>query len=190
MNDKKAIMLMFNNNSVIGEQRHKNNWEIINKYSLSDKPLDILAVAVSYDREGAGFRKQAIGYFERFLKNPVEIPVVPNISGDGGMPVRCISYWQIYSSLADLYEKEYDFDKAIKYLKKLPKESKYNNPSDYTRIGDVLTKKDINECVKYYENLMTKPIYKKFKRQIDIYYKIALEKQSKGYVFRRRKTNK
>ncbi len=190
MDNEKAIMLMFNNTSVIGEQRHSNNWNIINGYSNSENPLDILAVAVSYEREGAEYRKKAIDYYEKFLENPSEIPVVPNLIGTNGKPIRCISLWQIYSSLADLYEKEYEFKNAIKYLKKLPKESGYKNSADYTRVGNVLAKIDINECVKYYEDLMTKPAYQKFKRQIDICYSNALEKQSKGYVFKPRKTTK
>ena len=57
------------------------------------------------------------------------------------------SYWYIYSTLATLYEKEYDFSNAIKYLQKLPKESDYNNSADYTRQGDVLAKIDINEAI-------------------------------------------
>lgn len=182
-----AIKLMFNNNSIIGNKRHTNNWNIINKYSNSNNPLDILAVAVSYDREGAKYRIQAIEYYEKFLSDPAEIPVVPNLSRLNGTPKRYISNWEIYSNLANLYEKEYQFEKAIFYLNKLPKESNYNNPSDYTRIGDVLSKVNIDKCVTYYLDLMKTDIYKKFKNVIDIAYKNALEKQSKGYIFKPRK---
>lgn len=182
-----AIMLMYHNTSVIGEKRHTNNWNIINKYAKSNFPLDILAVAVSYDREGAKYRKQAIEYYEKFLSNPVEIPIIPNAYDLKGKPHRCISYWEIYSNLANLYEKEYQFDMAIKYLKKLPKESNYNNSADYTRVGDLLAKVDINKSVQYYENLIKKSTYKKFKREIDVHYKEALDKQAKGYVYKPRK---
>ena len=183
---KTAIRLMYDNTSVIGEARHENNRYIINKYNNSLKPLDILAVAVSYEREGAAYRKQAIEYYERFLDNPDEIPIVPNCFVANGKPKQYISYWSIYSSLATLYEKEYIFDKAITYLNKLPKESDYNNPSDYTRVGDVLAKIDINQCVEYYNNLIKSDIYPRFKNSKDCAYHEALEKQAKGYVFKPR----
>lgn len=179
-----AIMLMYNNTSIIGKQRHTNNQYIINEYASSNMPLDILAVAVSYDREGAKYRKKAIEYYEKFLSNPVEIPVIPNTVGLNKKPIRCISYWEIYSSLAILYEKEYQFDMAIKYLKKLPKESNYSNSADYTRVGDVLAKIDIDKCVLYYKDLMKKTIYQKFKDEFDYCYKEALKKQTNGYVFK------
>ena len=184
---KSAIQPAYNNNSIIGEARHTNNQNIINNYKNSEMPLDILAIAISYEREGAKYRKEAINFYEKFLLNPVEIPILPNRYTENKKPVRMFSYWDIYSSLATLYEKEYNFDDAIKYLKKLPKESNYKNPADYTRVGDVLAKIDINKSVKYYEKLMTTATYKKFKRPIDIKYRDALEKQSKGYVYKPKK---
>lgn len=184
---KSAIELAYDNTPVIGEQRHINNWNIINNYRQSENPLDILAIAISYEREGAKYRKEAISCYEKFLTNPTETPILPNRYLEGQKPVRMFSNWQIYSSLATLYEKEYEFAKAIKYLKKLPKESGYKNSADYTRVGDVLAKVDINECVSYYENLMTTTTYKKFTSTIDYKYNEALKRQSEGYIFKARK---
>lgn len=186
-NIKSSIEQAYDNTPIIGEQRYINNWNIIDNYKQSENPLDILAVAISYEREGAKYRKEAIAYYEKFLTAPVETPILPNRYLEGQKPVRMFSNWQIYSSLATLYEKEYEFKKSIKYLKKLPKESGYNNPADYTRVGDVLAKVDINECVSYYEKLMTTPTYKKFTSTIDYKYQEALKKQSEGYVFKARK---
>ncbi|MEE1219534.1 MAG: hypothetical protein U0L20_06395 [Ruminococcus sp.] len=187
VNTKSAIELAHDNTPVIGEQRHINNWNIIDNYKQSENPLDILAVAISYEREGAKYRKESIFFYEKFLTNPTETPILPNRYLEGRKPVRMFSNWQIYSSLANLYEKEYEFTKAIEYLKKLPKESGYKNSADYTRVGDVLAKVDINECVSYYENLITTSTYKKFTSVIDCKYKEALKKQSEGYVFKARK---
>lgn len=184
-----AIEYMHNNKSTIGEQRHINSRYIIDNFANSTNPLDILAVAIAYENEGAAFRHLSIAYYERFLTNPVDVPNIPNAYIEG-KPVKMFSNWCIYSSLAKLYEKEYDYKNAIKYLKKLPKESKYNNPADYRRIGDVLAKIDIDQCVEYYKDLKKQAIYTKFQGNIDSYYAEALEKQAKGYKYKPRKKTK
>lgn len=182
-----ALQQAYNNNSVIGEDRHINNRRIIDKYKSSDKPLDILAVAISYEREGASYRPQAIEYFERFLSNPAPIPIIPNAYTIDRKPKPMFSYWMIYSRLAALYESKYEFEKAIKYLRLLPKESNYDNPADFTWIGSVLIKIDVNEAVKYYQELKTQPVYNKFKRIFDNAYADVLDKQAKGYKYKPRK---
>ena len=65
-NRTSALQQAYDNDSVIGKERHINNQKIIDQYKSSDKPLDILAVAISYEREGASYRSQAIEYYERF----------------------------------------------------------------------------------------------------------------------------
>lgn len=159
-----AIHLTFDNQAVIGEQRHKNNQYIIDKYADSEEPLDILAVAVALDREGAAYRTKAIEYYERFLRNPVEIPIIPHM-GSKDKPVRCVSWWQLYSSLATLYEKEHNYEMAVKYLKKLPQESQYSNRSDFTRCGNALMMIDTQLCVDYYKDLMNDPKLEKYKKE-------------------------
>lgn len=185
----KALQLAYDNTAVIGKERHANNQRIITEYKDSDYPLDILAVAISLEREGASYRPQSIIYFNRFLSNPMPIPPAPHISTLDSTPTPMFSYWSIYSTLATLYEKEYDFDNAIKYLKLLPKESNYENAADYTRLGDVLTKIDVNKAVEYYKELKTQPIYLQHKRSIDIAYSDVLEKQKNGYKYKPRKRN-
>ena len=172
-----ALQQAYNNTSVTGIDRHINNRKIINQYQNTNDPLDLLAVAFSFEREGVSYRKQAISYFERFLEKPSPIPIIPNTYTSEGDPKPLFSYWEIYSTLASLYEKEHDFDKALKYLRLLPKESNYNNPADYTRVGDVLLKIDINQAVEYYEELKKEPVYQKHKRAIDIAYSKVLKKQ-------------
>lgn len=185
-NEPSAIQLAYNNNSVIGTDRHTNNRYIIDKFKSSNKPLDILAVAISYEREGASYRLQAIEYFERFLSNPVSIPIVPHAYTAYGQPKPMFSYWMIYSTLGSLYERENNFEQALKYYKLLPKESNYDNPADLTRIGDILTKVDINQAVDYYEDLKKQPVYKKYKKVIDNAYSFTLEKQERGYKYKPR----
>lgn len=178
-----ALKFAYDNTPIIGEQRHINNQLIIKKYQLSNNPLDILAVGISYEREGAIYRKQAIDFLEKFLKNPAPIPYNNNTFP----PRPLFSYWFIYSTLATLYEKEHNFNQALYYLRFLPKESKYNNPADYTRYGDVLIKIDVNQAVRYYENIKRQPIYNKFQKSFDIAYLKAKELQTKGYKFKSKK---
>ena len=185
-NRTSAIQLAYNNNSVIGTDRHTNNRYIIDKFKSSNKPLDILAVAISYEREGASYRLQAIEYFERFLSNPVSIPIVPHAYTVYGQPKPMFSYWMIYSTLGSLYERENNFEQALKYYKLLPKESNYDNPADLTRIGDILLKIDVDKAVAYYKDLKTQPIYKKFAKCFDRAYADVLDKQAKGYKYKPR----
>lgn len=117
-----AIKLAYKNTSVIGEQRHKNNQYIINKY----------------------YNGMINGY---------------------GQSVRYISYWQLYSSLATLYEKEHNYEIAVKYLKRLPPESNYQNISDFTRCGNALMMIDTQLCIDYYKDLMNDPKLEKFKKE-------------------------
>ena len=170
-----AIKLVYDNTSVTGKQRHATNQFIISKYSESDEPLEILAVAVSLDREGAKYRKQAIEYYERFLENPVEIPIVPGLTNGNGKPVRCISYWQLYSSLGTLYEKEHNYEAAAKCYRLLPKESNYSNIADFTRCGNALYMVDIQLCIEYYLNLMKDPKLIKYKKEFEKKYREYLK---------------
>lgn len=171
-----ALTQVFNAYSFYGEEKHIFNNKIIENYSSSDNPNDVLAVAISYLGEGYTFRKQAIDYFERYLKCPSN--------------QKYFSNWFIYSSLATLYEQEYMFQEALACLQILIKLDNNSNYADYTRIGNVLTKIDINKAVIFYENLQRESFYKNYKDVFDKAYKEALLKQKKGYKFKPRKNKK
>ena len=171
-----ALTQVYNAYSFYGTEKHIFNNKIIENYSNSNNSNDILAVAFSYLGEGANFRKQAITYFERYIKYP---------SGQ-----RYFSDWLIYSSLATLYEQEYMFQEALDCLQILIKLDNNSNYADYTRIGNVLTKIDINKAVIFYENLQRESFYKNYKDVFDKAYKEALLKQKKGYKFKPRKNKK
>lgn len=167
-NNINALKIMKDTYSTIGHKRHEYSLEIISNYNKSKNPLDILAVAIAYEREGAKFRKNSIEYYEKYLSFKITNPF--------------FDYWQIYSSLAKLYEKEYEFGKALYCLNKLIQIDDGNNPSDYIRIGDIYTKQDINKAITYYENLIKTSSYIKHKCAIDYAYNEAKIKQAKGYI--------
>lgn len=174
-----ALLIIYNASAVIGPKRHEINQDIIAKYYASKSQLDVLAVAIAYSREGAKYRKQAILYYEKYIQSPVCVPMMKYSNTDRPL----FSMWEIYSDLGNLYEREYEFEKAIRCYERLIQESKESNPADYTRIGDVLTKIDINQCVEYYRSLQTKAPYQKHKYAFDTALAEALEKQREGYVY-------
>lgn len=160
-----ALTQVFNAYSFYGEEKHVFNNKIIEKFFNSDKPNDILAVAISCLGEGSSYRKNAITYFENYLSQPSS--------------QQYFSEWFIYSSLATLYEKEYLFNNAINSLDKLIEIDNDNNIADYTRKGNVLIKQNIDSAILYYEKLKNTNIYLKYKNVIDDAYNDALLKKQK-----------
>lgn len=66
--------------------------------------------------------------------------------------------------------------------------SNENNPADFTRIGNILIKKDTSLALDYYHNLMeNKKLYNKHKRAFDLAYNDALKKHQDGYKYISRK---
>lgn len=167
-----SLIQVFNAYSFYGEEKHIFNNKIIENFSNSNDSNDILAVAISYLGEGSRFRKQSIYYFERYLKSPSN--------------QKYFSTWFIYSSLATLYEQEYMFQKALNCLQILCKLDNHTNCADYTRIGNVLTKMDIDKAMRFYEDLQKESFYNNYKDTFDKAYKEVLLKKEKGYKFKHR----
>lgn len=180
-----ALKIISDNFSTIGEERHKISQNVIKNFSNSNKPLDKLACGLAYINEGANYRKQAIECFEFYFNNPVPIP----------KEYRCISEWSLHSSLSKLYEKEHMFDQAIEQLKLCQKcnccnlhNMDYINSADYTRIADIIVKRDgVDEAIKYILDLKKEKIYLKIKYGVDYEYQKLIKKRKKGYVYRPKK---
>lgn len=170
-----AIDLIDKYFSIIGSARKEIMLDIIHTYSSSDEPLNILGVGYALFYSGAKYRSSAIEYFEMFLNKPADIS-----------PYKTISMWGIYSNLATLYEKEYNYDKAVYYLKKCIIEDDGSNPADYTRIGDILVKIDLQDAEKYYLSLLSDESYTKFKCQFEYALNDVREKIKQGYVYKSR----
>lgn len=170
-----AIGLAYETVLATGIAGHILNQLIYIKFKDSDSPRDIIAVAVALAREGAYYRKSAIEYFERYFDNECEI---------------MFDDWTLHSTLAILYENEYEFDKAISQLKLCIKYSNSENPADFTRIGDILIKVDVNKAKEYYDNLIKSTHYEKHKYTFDFACESLKEKIAKGYVYKPRKSKK
>lgn len=178
---------MYDNVPTIGQQRHIISRDVIKRFSQSDKPLDRLACALAFINEGASYRKEAIVCLEFYFQHPVRLPE------DNGRPY--FSEWQLHSYLSALYEKEYLFTKAIEQLEYCQKCKNQNpyiedfvNPADYTRVADIIVKRDnVDKAIEYIESLKNQKVYKKIKHSVDCKYNELLEKKKKGYVYKPKK---
>ena len=180
-NHEKAIRIMYDNISTIGAKRHQISQSVIKTYSNSTHPLDKLACGLAYINEGAAYRKLAIECFEYYFSHPSKMPIAENKH-------PYFSEWQLHSELANLYEKEYDFDKAIHELEECIRFSSINDGVEYTRIADVIVKKEgVDQAIEYIIQIKKSNIYPKMKNMIDYEYNELLKKKDKGYVYRPRK---
>lgn len=178
-----SILVVFDFTCIIGI-RKQIHMAISEKWKESSFSLDILSVAISYERLGAKYRLDAIDRFVKFFDAPVLIPYLDDFY------YSCEHVPLFYESdllytLGLLYEKEYMFDQALQtYLKCINYSPK--KCGAYSGIGNVLMKTDIDKCVKYYEKLVDSG-YENFFGS-DLQYKLndAKEKARKGYIFKPR----
>lgn len=168
-----ALHMISDNYAIIGKERHELAALIIDECKFSTEPFDILGVAYAYLWQGAKFRKEAISYFEKYLSEYSDIKISYN----------CINKWSIYSDLATLYEKEYKYKEAIFCLQKCITVDDHSNVADYTRIGDILVKENINKAEDFYVKLLNDPKLGKYKRQFAYALDEVVEKKKRGYVY-------
>lgn len=169
-------------------QKHLVCQTIIDRYSNEERWMNKLAVGLALAFEGAACRKAAIQKLEEVLPafSEHELPVSTFGLNANGKPMYCFTQWEYISILGSLCEKEYRFDDAIAYYKKLIRIERGTNFGSYKRIAGVLAKIDINEAVKYYESIKDKAACKSEQASFDYYYQDALDKQARGYVYRPR----
>lgn len=100
-------------------------------YEKSENPIDKLAVSLAYESKGAYFRKNAIDYFES-----AEPYITPEFMQDfiSYMPLK------VYTTFADLYEGEHEYEKAIKYINIAKKYGDADNPHFDMHINKILEK--------------------------------------------------
>ena len=189
--DRNALKIMYETRGMYGDEKHSINRDVIQRFSNSNAPLDILAVALAYAGEGAKYRLESIDFFERFLAQPADIPRDPNawVSLEENAPY--FSYRDIYTTLGKFYTAELMFDKAIDCYHHVIQIDNGKEYVGYTLIGDVYTKIDINQCVAYYEELKRNTrLWTKDKDLFESKYTKALELQKNGYIYKPRKKTK
>jgi len=138
--EARSICMSSSTEAIVRNCRKILNDIIIEMYSESVKPLDLLAVALTYARKYSADRPLAIRYFEEYLQNPVSIPANPHfawLDGSTNSKRPAYSLWSIYSTFAKIYKAEKEYDKSIKCLEECIRHDNGTNPADFTRIEEI-----------------------------------------------------
>lgn len=141
--ENRSICMSSSTEAVVRNCRKILNDLIIEMYSKSDKPLDLLAVALTYARKYAADRPSALYYYEKYLQNPVTIPANPHVAwlDSASYSTRpAYSVWLVNSTFAKIYKAEKEYDKAIECLQECIRLDNGTNPADYERIEEIKRK--------------------------------------------------
>ena len=153
---------------------------IVQKYTDTNNPFDMLAVATAYRTKGAIGRGNAIAYYEKWIRNSSkkERMEATIYLFDAREPF--FSY-----HLAELYKQENRLDDALKYALAAERNDTNHAPGYPLLIADIYKRQSIYMCVRYLETLRDEPEYWKYANIRDEYEK-AKELMAKGYVFKPR----
>ena len=179
--DGKSLLRMVEDNNYIEvPNREENLISVIEKGQGLEDSYSYLALAFAYAFLGAKYRKPAIEYFEKYVKNPISDCFFTN------------SY--IYSTFGKIYESEYDFDNAEKYYilyeQAIYSEHPMSDRFANALLGRLYLKISTQKALDYWKDIMKSDEYKNdeyFKRCVDVEYKKVVEKHKKGYVYKPRK---
>lgn len=178
--DQRGIALAFFSEATNHKPRYIINQIIIEYAKLSGTPLDVAAEFIALSRKSSAFRSKALEVFESIPK-AFHFPPTPYANG------RTMYSWSLlYLSAAEMYEKEYQYEKAIEAIEESRRLGWY--PDVCTKIhAEVLAKTYINSAVEYLENsIAADPSLSGLKSTLEEYKK----KAEKGYQFKPRKARK
>lgn len=178
--DQRGIALAFFSEATNHKPRYIINQIIIEYARLSGAPLDLAAEFIALSRKSSAFRPKALEVFESI---PKTLCFPPTPYGNG----RTMYSWSLlYLSAAQMYEKEYQYGKAIEAIEESRQLGWY--PDVCTKFhAEVLAKTDINLAVEYLKNIIAAdPSLSGLKSTLEEYKK----KAEKGYQFKPRKAIK
>lgn len=141
-----AIGLAIESQGIVYKPRYILFEIIIIKYAASKKHLNQLATGLAYATKGIYFSDDSLRYLEASIVKLSDIEAM-RLS-------RTYPKWWIYHTIALLCEQSYRYSDALKYAGLTIKNKGFVTPYDYTRIGDIYKKINIDRCVSYYENLL------------------------------------
>ena len=143
-----GIGLAFKSEAAVYKPRYILNQIIIEYCSNSYNKFDILAKAIAFSRKSAKYRSLALSEFEKYFSSH-EIAEMPQ---KNGLPIY--SEYRLFCVMAELYEKEYQFESALYCLEQcLSLDS--DNLANCERYAKVLSKIDINKAVVYLEKIIS-----------------------------------
>ncbi len=156
---------------------------IIELFTNSNSPYNALAVAEAYRSEGAAYREQAIQRYEYFINkaNLLQRSMVNST-------FSLFNNRLIYHNLSELYEKEHNLYRALKYAELAEKHNKDFLPLYPVHVSKILLKIEPVKAVQYLENIASS---KKYQAHLSVLNKSLLEAKSKadkGYRYKPRKS--
>lgn len=178
--DQRGIALAFYSEATNHKPRYIINQIIIEYAKLSGAPLDTAAEFIALSRKSSAFRPKALEIFESIPKT-LCFPATPFAKD------RAMYSWNLlYLFAAEIYEKEYQYDKAIEAIEESRRLGWY--PDVCTKFhAEVLAKTDINLAVDYLKNsIAADPSLSRIKSTLEEYKK----KAEKGYKFKPRKVKR
>ncbi|MBE6801661.1 MAG: hypothetical protein E7530_02100 [Ruminococcaceae bacterium] len=156
---------------------------IIELFTNSDNPYNALAVAEAYRSKGAAYREQAIQKYEYFINKANLLQ-----KGKVSSTFNLFNDSFIYHNLAELYEKEHNLYRALKYAELAEKHNRDFLPLYPIHISNILLKIEPVKAVQYLEGITAS---EKYKAQFSAFNKSLLEAKSKadrGYRYSPRKS--
>jgi tetratricopeptide (TPR) repeat protein len=156
-------------------------------------PKEKRILASAYSLCHTEYTLYAIKAFEDYIESGLDIPNVSNIYKPGMSKEMLEREYVagIFAQLGELYEKNYEFDKALKCYKN---ELKYDNWSHFPYIYLSELYRKMNEpdkSIKILEQAKTHPNYKGnedlfYSDVVDRFLEEARQRKAKGYTFRKR----
>ena len=166
---QRGIALAFLSENTVYKPRYIVNQILIEYGAQTDGKLDKAAEVIAYSRNGSAYREKAIKTFEQ-LDASMTFP--PSVSG-----LEMYSWSRLY------YEKEYQFENALKAVDK-SREHSWDKTVCIGRYAEILAKLDVAKAVEYLQrNISTDPSFAVLSRLL----KDLQAKEAKGYKFKPRR---
>lgn len=155
---------------------------IIEIFAESKSPYDSLAVAEAYRSKGAAFREQAILKYEDYLQNATCLQKEKISTTFALFDNRLL-----YHNLSELYEKEHNPYRALKYAETAESYNREHLPLYPLHVANILIKIEPVKAVCYLENIMQSEKYQASLPMIKKALEETKQKADKGYRYTPRK---
>lgn len=140
---QRGIALAFLSENTVYKPRYIVNQILIEYSEQTDGKLDKAAGFIAYSRKGSAYREKAIKAFEQLDAN---MAFPQSVSG-----LEMYSWSGLYLIAAELYEKEYQLEKALCAIDSSQKNG-WDKAVCVERHAEILAKIDINQAVEYLQN--------------------------------------
>lgn len=152
---------------------------IVKLFDSSKRPYDLLAVAEAYRLKGVAYRVQALEKYERYLSKA-------NIMQKRYVKKTFVVFSDLflYNNLSDLYEKEHNLYRALKYAELAENYNTDKLPYYPVHISKILLKIDPEKSVEYLTKTLENGKYKYVDAPLRTALQEARQKAYAGYKYK------